>query len=614
MSYSDSFPSSSPVFQANFAANGGRIDPRATFTRSDTPPTYAAPSAVHYWSNEKHESSQNLVEYSSDISNGYWTKQGVSPTGGQTAPDGGTDAYKLTEDAATSDHRIYHLFGATPTDATTITFFAKYIGRQWIYVRAKDSGGTNRYCWLDIQNGVVGTVQTNVTASIAASGNGYYKCTVVLASAIASGQSLNIGGAAADGDGGGYAGLNGDAFAVWGIQASTTGETVLNETNGQIHRSYAPTLKSVSYAGQPRFEYDPTDGQSIAKGILIEGSATNLLNRSEEFDNAYWSKSTGGTSPAINLTITPNAAISPSGELTADLVVPQNTGGNTLYFISKTYSFTSGNTYTLSAFVKSAGLTEFTLAAGNTATWAASTRFTLTGSGSASVSSGSATIESCGNGWYRCAITGTAGATTSTNLLLQCVSGGQNSFDGDDYSGVLLWGAQMETGAASSYIKVEGSTVTRASESLSMTDSSLFGTGSGAVVVEAGPVSGTFYPTLFDLTDTTTSNRVLLQSGGTGTPTSLTVAADGSGSVGVVSEAVTMSDRKFAISYDTNSFKLVNNGGAVSEDTSGQLPQQLSKLNIGTDNGGGGPLNGHIKRIAVFGEPLSNSNLQAITS
>ena len=46
MAYSDNFPATRPVFMADFA-NGGKIDPRATFSRSDTPPTYAAPSAVH---------------------------------------------------------------------------------------------------------------------------------------------------------------------------------------------------------------------------------------------------------------------------------------------------------------------------------------------------------------------------------------------------------------------------------------------------------------------------------------------------------------------------------------------------------------------------------------
>ena len=62
MAYSDNFPATRPVFMADFA-NGGKIDPRATFSRSDSPidATKAAASAVHYWSNEKHLSSENLL-------------------------------------------------------------------------------------------------------------------------------------------------------------------------------------------------------------------------------------------------------------------------------------------------------------------------------------------------------------------------------------------------------------------------------------------------------------------------------------------------------------------------------------------------------------------------
>jgi len=621
MAYSDSFPAVRPVFQSDFA-NGGRIDPRITFSRSDTPPTYAAPSAVHYWSNEKHESSQNLVEYSSDISSSYWTKQGVSPTGGQTAPDGGTDAYKLTEDAATSDHRIYHTFGATPTDETTITFFVKYIGRQWIYVRAKDVGGTNRYCWFDIQNGLVGTVQTNVTASIASSGNGYYKCTVVLASAIASGQSLNIGGAAADGDGAGYAGLNGDAFSIWGINMSTLGETVLNETSGQIHREYAPTLKSVSTAGQPRFEYSPTDSASEAmgssRGLLIEGQVTNI--------NTYSKGGVNGSGvvrwQVDNGSATGNSAVGPDGTLSALHFVP-NTTTTAHYAYNNAGSAPSGSTpHTISVYAKAAGYSDIVIRLTSSYSAFANTinaTFTLTGDGSVSVTGGTATaaIESCGNGWYRCQVTETT-SSSPTGMRPYIYAKQVASYAGDGFSGVLLWGWQVEANSfASSFVDTgtSGSTATRAADSAS------------AVTADIGYTGGAFsLGADFRLNGkNSTGNGVAAVKDASSNSLILRVASDNLGAFADVAGATTINatieagvtsgtDYSVFARWDTNDYRGASNGTLGNTDTVCPLPAFNSPaLHIGgylTNY----ELNGHIKRIALYGEALSDTNLQALTS
>jgi hypothetical protein len=287
--FSSTYPSVSPTYQIDFA-NGKRIPPNATFSRSDSPidATKAAASAVHYWSNEKHLSSENLLSYSSDISQSAWTKDGLSETGGQTAPDGGTDAYKLAENSATSYHRIYAALTADG-GAITLSAYVKYIGRQWVYVRLNDSTTTRR-AWFDVQNGATGTADSQFSSTtITASGNGYYKITATLPNSSTSSSFAVIASAGSDGSYSTFAGLNADAFAVWGIQVSSTGETVLNETSGQIHREYAPTLKSVATAGDARFEYDPTDGQSAGTslGCLIEGQSTNLLKESTDFSGSW---------------------------------------------------------------------------------------------------------------------------------------------------------------------------------------------------------------------------------------------------------------------------------------------------------------------------------------
>ena len=594
MSYSDNFPSQRPSFMFD-ASNAGRIPPNMTYTRAST---------GSYFGTDKVLSSENLLPHSNDLST--WTSSSTTaPSTNNTAPDGTSTATEVSENTANSSHNRYKSFPATTGTNYTYLVFAKANGRTQFRIAPQATAviASVKFDLTAVTASVI-SGSTVGTPSITAIGStGWYRCELTVA-ATGSGNGyhqLDILDASGNGT---YTGDGSSGFYFWGAQVSSTGETVLNETSGQIHREYQTKLQTAA-SGAARFEHSAIDGQSM--GCLIEGQSTNHLIPSEDLS--------GWSTPA-NMTVSTNSMVAPDGSLTADvLTVSDDTVADGHFAYRNSTAATAGQSVTVSFFAKSTGVSQIYFFDNVVGAASLSIYDLNNGTVSGANSSNSSMID-CGNGWYRC--TGTYTQTGSgENLRFYSYNGTTTTYIANGYDGFALWGVQVEQASfASSYIATEpsGSAVTRAADSLSMTDASLFGTGSGAVVVEAGPVNGTFYPTLFDLTDTTTSNRVLLQSGSTGTPTSLTVAADGNASVGVVSEAVTMSDRKFAVSYDTNSFKLVSNGGAVSEDTSGQLPQQLSKLSIGTDNGGGGSLNGNIKRIAVFGEPLSDSNLQAITS
>ena len=605
MAYSDNFPAVLPQWQCNFAANGGRLEPRINYTRA---------SSANVWDGSKHLSSENVFLQSSDFDT-TWSKQGLEvPTGGQADPAGGTDGFTLEETSGANFHHIWQ--SPSVTGSLALTVYAKQnSGTRYVYLTIWNAVNDWQVALFDLAGGAPATSNgsastfTGVTAAQTASGGGYYKCTLKATgtasvtyvglddSSTITGYSTGYGVKSYTGDGTSSIDV---AFA----SLSTTGATDYNATTTQIHREYASSL--VSKANNiGRFEVG-TDGQSM--GVLIEGQSQNLLpsgatgyNSSNVFN---WN--------TTNANFVQNAAVAPTGSLEATHFY-ENSATTTQHRFDTVVTATAA-AHTLSGYFKTAGRDDIVVRVANDGNvYGGQFTFSTQATSNYGTAFSSLSISSVGNGWYRFVATTPTLASGSTNIFINLFNGAIN-YTGDAYSGVMFYGLQFEAGAASSLISTVDSAVTRAADSMSVTDASLFGSGSGAVVVEAGPVSGTFYPTLFDLTDTTTSNRVLLQSGGTGTPTSLTVAADGNASVGVVSEAVTMSDRKFAVSYDTNSFKLVSNGGAVSEDTSGQLPQQLSKLNIGTDNGGGGSLNGNIKRIAVFGEPLSDTNLQALTS
>ena len=60
--------------------------------------------------------------------------------------------------------------------------------------------------------------------------------------------------------------------------------------------------------GVPRIGYNPSTG--AVEGLIREAQGTNLVLRSEEFDNAYWPKS--------GVTVTSNTIVSPDGTLNGD--------------------------------------------------------------------------------------------------------------------------------------------------------------------------------------------------------------------------------------------------------------------------------------------------------
>jgi len=82
--------------------------------------------------------STNLVTYSEDISNAYWTKLGSSTTSGFTSPSGVGNAYKLVENTSNGLHWMYS-GGITVTNATkyNVSVFAKKGERNSIRIAEK---------------------------------------------------------------------------------------------------------------------------------------------------------------------------------------------------------------------------------------------------------------------------------------------------------------------------------------------------------------------------------------------------------------------------------------------------------------------------------------------
>ena len=163
----------------------------------------------------------------------------------------------------------------------------------------------------------------------------------------------------------------------------------------------------------------------------------NLLTYSEDFGNAYWTKN--------QLTVTTDAAISPNGTLTADLLT-ESTAASANFFISSQTALSSGATYTFSLRCKPNGRSRLYMA-GSSAAWGTGfiTFNLLTGVVSPSGGSGwTGTITNLPDGWYL--ITATRTASASGGYLLSVFfldNSGNVTYTGDGVSGMYYWGAQL---------------------------------------------------------------------------------------------------------------------------------------------------------------------------
>ena len=193
---------------------------------------------------------------------------------------------------------------------------------------------------------------------------------------------------------------------------------------------------------------------------LVELVPYNLLQRSEEFNNAYWNKNGGS--------ISANSSTAPNGTLTADrltLAATTTTHG----LIDFGVSGVAASTYTVSFYVKKGTHRYITIGIYRNTLNNAGAGFdldtnTVTGTGATGTgySASGATMTDVGDGWYRCSVVCVSGTTpmTGSGLFLRntsYTSGAiQESWAASGTETINLWGAQLVEGTnALPYQKTE---------------------------------------------------------------------------------------------------------------------------------------------------------------
>ncbi len=393
---------------------------------------------------------------------------------------------------------------------------------------------------------------------------------------------------------------------------SRTGQSLITFTRASsaTYIDSAGTLQTAA-VDVPRFDHNPTTGESL--GLLVEEARTNLLLRSEEFDNASWALS--------SLAVTANQIASPSGSTSADLIA--GSAGTANKYIYQIYTASTSGTFTFSVFAK-AGTESFIIvrAVDQTGANEIRQRFDLSSgtlNGSVAVggtaTSGSASIAAFGNGWYRCSVTATfaAFAQLQGNVWLNVY--GSTSLTTNYYA----WGAQLEAGAfATSYIPTTTAAVTRSADVASITGtnfSSWYRQDEGTVFARysfpQSPTAGG--GRVFQFANAAATNIIWLRAqGGVNRIYDVTDASVSQATFNQGAYAAGVEYRA-ALATKANDFGFAENGGASQSDSSGTMPS-VDRAGIGMEPiGNGSQGNVHIRRLTYWPQRLPNSTLQAIT-
>lgn len=362
---------------------------------------------------------QNLVTASEDITGGSWissvsgTGTAASATSGFTAPDGSSTAFRILAHRGAGVTSSDFSFWIPPTVTFAVT--TPCVNAVWI----KSNTGVNQNVALRLTSfGASDVVVATPT---------WQRLSI----------SYNTGVGTVAGFGIGTRNTFTDQeidVLIWHPQwENTTGQSV---TTPSEYVSVGVLSAPYHGANVDGVKYFPRHNGNVVQ--------QNLLLRSQEFDNASWSKG--------NSTITADATTAPDGTTTADLRSTTLDSGS----VSQNVTITSGATVTASLYFKAgnANFQRIRLGVGADATsaWVDLRDGTVThdaGAGGCVFASARATAYA--NGWYRLELTvTTSGGTTLALNTYTSSTGSSSSLAGQTG---YVWGAQINYGTrASTYV------------------------------------------------------------------------------------------------------------------------------------------------------------------
>jgi hypothetical protein len=568
------------------------------------------------------------------------------------APDGTWTAVKVVTSTANAYHGMTFGSATIPTSGySTISFYAKkadavgdtnntlYIEFSPTYTGASWQSATwNLNTGVTSSNGSVTSTMTNV-------GNGWYRCSITRQNS--SGGSIGGPTILYTLAGGSSAGDQSTGVYVWGVQSEIGAfptsyipptQTFNNRNSTATYYDSLGILRIID-TNRPRYaySYNPTTGQMVSAGLIIEPSSTNLIS---------YAINAGSTSPwyyATGYTNNTSATTDPTGFNTA---VQISHASVATPYVSSAFTFgtNSRSTLVISLFVKPYGSVDvFSMwcdsgdgVTGATAQFKISTLQTQIMRSSNSALIRSTQIVVCPNGWYRIIM---SVESPPTNAQIRIYSAQSNfGVNGDGYGtatgstnssdGFYAWGWQAEYGyVATSFMPTSGgSQTTRSAETY--TSSAVTRAVDNAVMYNMGNILNSTQGTVVS----TWESQGAPTAGGVPGIFELLPAGNATGGIDQRTTYFYYGDNYAlstggytynsgyttrAIAYQTLNTKIFTNGALIASDTVHTTVATLDKVLLGgIDNAVSTsyPLNGHIKRLVYYPKRLTDTEVIALTT
>lgn len=595
----------------------------------------------------------NLVTYTNSLSS-FAASQLNAVKNAAIAPDGSTTSTQLVESSTNTEHSYTQTF--TSGSNTTISLFVKAGSRTKIGIGLT---GTN-----PASTGIVFDTSTNTFSAPGSTwlGAGWVAATNYGSTPVGGGWYriwMN------------YPGLSTGRFDIYMIGASSNERTYTGDGASSIYvwgaqyeigvsyaTSYIPSIETwtgrsstASYydstgtlrttaSGVARYSYNPSNIYAEPK-LLLESAATNLLLQTADVTNAAWSvanatKTTGTTAP--------------DGTSLAIKFAETGIAGYHEFYQQLASAVTG--TYTASIYAKEGernliqmGPLTSGFAAGSSAIFNLTTGTVVSTRNYGTSTGVTASIQSVGQGWYRCSVTTTNAVAQSLFLDVMIVTGTSTiNYTGTAGSGVYLWGPQLEAGyAASSYISTTSATVTRAADtSTSAAQSRAADTYAYAAVTRAADATsisgtnftswwkkneGTLYAEGTPVHPTTYTPNAMLIGTMAGTYQGIELRYSGTDTANIRCENVYNNSSNSSLSVSasgarTRKIAYAFAPGDLAATCNAATPATNSITNIdnstiayiGYTPAYSSAFNGTIRKIAYYPKRLSNAELVSITS
>ena len=518
----------------------------------------------------------NLLTYSEQFDNAFWNKVSVTISANSTiAPDGTLTADSLIATSVNSQHRTD--FSITGNGGTIYTFSCYAKANQ--YSRIQLRTGDDSICKFNLSSGTVTSTAGTATATIENIGNGWYRCSVcqIRTSSSTMFSRINI---LDNSDNSTFVGNDIDGLYIWGAQL----------VEGSSALDYLPTTDRLDVA---RIDYSSGSG-----ALLVEPQRTNVLQRSQEFDNGFWTKQ--------EITITANATTAPDGTQTADKATPTTVTGTHQI---QTGTLISSTQCAFGVFAKADGYN--TIEIFDRASAANGARFNiLNGTIEQTFGTATATITDFGNGWYRCVVVAN---TTGVRFYIPTAA---SNFTGDGTSGIFVWGAQLEAGSyPTSYIPTQAATVTRNADVISKTGiAGLIGQTEGVLFTEVAFGSNDNVNKWISFLYLTSSEYIGIYTAANGRFRA-EVFNGGAIQFAATSSVLALPNEKhkFALAYKANDFAFYIDGVQIALDNSGTVPA-CNQVSFNYNTTATNLTQRYYSSLALYKTRLTNAELATLTT